>query len=448
MSFCFRFGLALIALQAVAAESGTGPVTFYKDVLPVLQSNCQTCHRPGQAGPMSFLTYESTRPWAKAIREAVVLRKMPPWFADPKVGHFVNDKSLQRRDVDLIAKWVDAGAPAGNPQDAPPATHWPDGWQIQPDVIVEGPTYEVPAHPKNNVVEWVTVVVPSGFKEDTWITSVEIKPEYPAVTHHMCLGFNPHVPDVKYFEPMWKEKPRDAEGSALADKGLTFDGGGGVPRSVNVGEDCYLPGNAATDYRPLHAARLVRAGSDIALNLHYTPNGKAVTDHVRIGFTVAKEPPQRRYVSMLRNGNSDPKVFAIPPRDPNWASPPVEVTFNRDVELVFMMPHMHARGKDMTYTLEYPDGRKEVVLSVPHYDFNWQLGYQTSVAVVKGTKLRVDAHYDNSPNNPGNPNPNRTVYFGEMTWEEMMSPFFAVVVDRDTDPRTILVRPAPRPVAN
>ncbi|MCC6368313.1 MAG: thiol-disulfide isomerase [Bryobacterales bacterium] len=392
---------------------------------------------------MSFLTYETTRPWAKAIKEAVRLRKMPPWFADPKIGHFVNDRSLRQSDVDTLAKWADGGAPRGNPKDAPPPVEWPKGWHIQPDVIVEGPAYGVPANPKNNVVEWITVTVPSGFTTDTWITSVEIRPEYPEVTHHICLGFNPHTPDVKYFVPYWKDKERGEDGSALPNKGPTFTGGGGVKPGLRAAEDCYVPGNVAIDYRPLHAAKLVPAGSDITLNLHYTPNGKAVTDHVRIGFTIAKEAPERRYLSFLRQATTDPKRFAIPPNDPNWACPPVEVTFARNVELVFMMPHMHARGKDMTYTLEYPDGRKEAILHVPRYDFNWQIGYETSIPVPKGTKLRVDAHFDNSVNNPSNPDPNRTVYYGEMTWEEMMAPFFSVVVDRDADPKNILAGPRP-----
>jgi hypothetical protein len=209
--------------------------------------------------------------------------------------------------------------------------------------------------------------------------------------------------------------------------------------------DCYVPGNAAMDYRPLHAAKLIPAGSDILLSLHYTPNGKAVTDHVRIGFTLAKQPPERRYIALTASSTADPKIFAIPPGDSNWESPPAEVTFNRDVELVFMMPHMHSRGKDMTYTLEYPDGRQEKILSVPHYDFNWQLGYETSIQVPKGTRLRINAHFDNSANNPANPNPNRTVYYGEMTWEEMMFGFFSVVVEPDADPKQILVSSARKP---
>jgi hypothetical protein len=429
-----KLALSTLIAAAAARAADAPPVTFNKDVLPILQRNCQTCHRPGQAGPMSFLTYESTRPWAKAIREAVILHKMPPWFADPAAGHFLNDPSLKRSEIDVLTRWADSGAQAGDPKDAPAPSEWPKGWHIQPDVVVKGPAYDVPANPKNNVIEWIVVTVPTGFTKDTWITSVEIKPEFPQVTHHMCVAFVPHKPETQYFQPTWKAKERDETGSALPDKGKTFTGG--------AAEDCYVPGNPAIDYRGLHAAKLVPAGSDIVMNLHYTPNGKALTDHVQIGFTIAKEAPQRRYISLGAASTKDPKLFAIPAGDANWKSPTAEVTFAHDVELVFMLPHMHARGKDMTYTLEYPDGRKEVVLSVPRYDFNWQLGYQTSIQVPKGTKLHVDAHFDNSANNPANPNPNRTVYYGEMTWEEMMLGFFSVVVEPDVDPKSILTKPA------
>jgi len=437
--FC---ALVLMGMAALAADTNTSSpaVTFNKDILPILQRYCQTCHRPGQVAPMSFLTYQSTRPWAKAMKAAVAARKMPPWFADPQVGHFLNDRSLKQSEIDTIAKWADSGAAEVDAKDAPRPVQWPEGWQIQPDIIVKGPTTEVPAHPKNNVIEWTTVTVPSGFKEDTWITSVQIKPEYPAVTHHICLGFNPHTPDVQYFVPEWQDKERGEDGSALPDKGPTF--GRFTGRFRSMAEDCYLPGNIAADYRGVHAAKLVPAGSDITLNLHYTPNGTAVTDHVQIGFTVAKEPPERRYLSLSSSAPTNPKLFAIPPNDPNWQSPPAEATFDQDVELVYLMPHMHVRGKDMTYTLEYPDGRKEVILNVPHYDFNWQLGYDTSIKVPKGTKLHVDAHFDNSPNNKFNPNPNKTVYYGEMTWEEMMFPFFGVVVDKNADPKKVMKRGA------
>jgi hypothetical protein len=424
-----------------AAESPN--VTYNKDVLPILQMHCQTCHRPGQIAPISFLTYQETRPWAKRMKEMVVTRKMPPWFADPQFGHFLNDRSLTQNEINTIVKWANGDALEGDPKDAPPPVKWPEGWQLQPDIVVQGPTFNVPANPQHHVVEWVSVTVPTGFKEDTWITSVQIKPEHPEVTHHICIGFVPHRPNTKYFEPVQLAKPRDEDGSAIPEKGPTFGPPDG--RMGTVPEDCYLPGNRLADYRDFKAAKLVPAGSDITLNLHYTPNGVAVTDHVQLGFTVAKEPPQRRYISMLATAPTDPKIFAIPPHDPNWQSPPGEVTFNEDVELVYMMPHMHFRGKDMKYTLIYPDGRQEVVLNVSHYDFHWQLGYNTIIKVPKGTKLRVDAHFDNSDNNEFNPNPNKTVYYGEMTWEEMMVGFFGIVIDKDADPRKIFVgrRPAP-----
>jgi len=172
-------------MAATVTLAADAPVTFHKDVEPILQRNCQTCHRPGQVAPMSFLTYQNVRPWAKAMKAAVVSRKMPPWFADPQHGPYLNDRSLKQNDIDTIAQWADAGAPEGDAKDAPVAVTWPQGWAIKPDVIVDGPVTDVPASPKNNVVEWITVIMPTGFTKDTWVTSVQIKPEFPAVTHHI-----------------------------------------------------------------------------------------------------------------------------------------------------------------------------------------------------------------------------------------------------------------------
>jgi len=432
------------AMAAEISSPPVTPVTFNKVVLPILQKNCQSCHRPGQIAPMSLLTYQSARPWAKAMKSAVVQRMMPPWFADAQYGHFTNDRSLKPEDIDTIARWADSGALEGDAKDTPPPVEWPaDGWLIRPDLIVQGPVFDVPARPKNNVVEWMWVTVPTGFKKDTWVTAVQIRPEHPEVAHHMCLAFKPHTPDVKYFEAVWQDKSRDEEGSAIPTSGPTFGGRTNLLNGTRGLEDCYLPGMVSDDYSVHNAAKLIPAGWDMMFNLHYTPNGKAVTDHVQVGFTVAKDPPQRQYVSLMTSSVQDPAHFAIPPNDGDWQSPPAEVTFNQDVELVFLMPHMHVRGKDMTYTLEYPDGKKEVVLNVPRYDFNWQLGYDTSIKVPKGTKLHVDAHFDNSINNKFNPNPNRTVYYGEMTWEEMMNPFFGVVVDRNVDPKKIITSRGP-----
>ena len=427
----------------LSAADATAPVTFHKDVLPVLQKNCQSCHRPGQIAPMSFLTYGSTRPWAKAMKVAVATRKMPPWFADPQFSHFANDRSLKPQDIEIISKWADGGALEGNAKDAPAPVEWPaDGWDIQPDLTINGPSTVVPANPKNNVIEWSYITVPSGITEDTWITSMEIRPSEPAVTHHICVMFKPHTPDVKYNQPVWAARPRDEQGRALASAAGV--NGRGIPESVTAGtngiEGCYVPGQRTQDYRLHGAAKLLRAGTDIVFQVHYTPNGTEVTDRPRIGFTVAKTAPEHVYVSFGMSAPSDAKNFAIPPNEANWNSPPAVATFDEDVQLVYMFPHMHVRGKDMTYRLIYPDGRTETILSVPRYDFNWQLAYDlaTPIRVPKGTKLEVTAHYDNSVNNKFNPDPNATVYYGDMTWEEMMYPFFSVVVDKGVNPGKIL----------
>jgi hypothetical protein len=448
----FVVGGFLMGVVTLAAETGSpASVTFNKDVLPILQKNCQMCHRPGQIAPMQFLTYQSTRPWAKAMKAAVAGRKMPPWFADPKYGHFSNDRALKQKDIDTIVAWADGGAKEGDAKDAPPAVQWPaDGWLVQPDYVVKGPSYDVPA---KGVLEWTNVVVPSGLTKDTWITSLEIKPSALAATHHICISFIKHMPGVKYGEPVWVDKERDENGNAIPRaKGVKnpLPGVAGVAATereliearFNPGgvEGCYVPGLQLTDYRVFNAGKLVPANTDIVFQLHYTPTGTPVTDRPEIGFTIAKQPPQRRYISYNTQPSigTDGEAFRIPPNDGNWPSPPAEVFFNQDVELVWMMPHMHLRGKDMTYNLEYPTGEKQIVLSVPHYDFNWQLGYDTDVKVPKGSRMTVNAHFDNSANNKFNPAPDRPVFYGDQTWEEMMAPFFGIVVDVNQDPEKVV----------
>ncbi|HKE83815.1 MAG TPA: hypothetical protein VKB50_08680 [Vicinamibacterales bacterium] len=447
-----RYSVAacVIAIVSVAAWStrtsgADTPVTFNRDVLPILQKNCQSCHRPGQIAPMSLLTFRDARPWARSMKTKVESRQMPPWFADPKHGQFANDRSLSQRDIDVISRWADSGALEGDPKDAPPAIEWPaDGWQIKPDIVVRGPEFRVPAHTKNDVVEWITYTIPSGFTKDTWITSLEIKPSVIAVTHHICFTFQAHRPTTKYYVANWSESQRDDEGTAINNStpGIRPAPGAASGRQagtdVGGGFNCYVPGRVADDYRPFGAGKLIPAGSDISFQVHYTPIGKEVVDRPLIGFTVAEQAPAKRWMSYgIVGGGPD---FAIPPNEPNYKSPPFDLEFTADAELVELMPHMHVRGKDMTYHLVYPDGRDEIVLSVPKYDFNWQLLYQPTkpLRVPKGTKMYVDAHYDNSASNRANPNPNRTVHLGRMTWEEMMAPFFGVLIDATTDPNSVI----------
>jgi hypothetical protein len=466
----FAAALLMLAVAPGGMHAQSPAVTFNKDVLPVLQKNCQNCHRPGQIAPMSLLTYTDARPWAKAMKNAVVSKTMPPWFADPQYGHFSNDRRLKQAEIDAISKWADAGAPEGNVKDAPSPIQWPEnGWQIKPDYIVDGPKYEVPA---KGVVEWTWYVVPGGFTKDTWVTSIEVLPSQLAVTHHVCLSYVQHTPDIEYFKPVLpRQIQRDENGNEIRARGGARGGspagnatggqrGGatGVAAAVPGGsvlaaifgrsagtaliEECYEPGRAPADFRPYNAAKLIPAGTDIAVNVHYTPNGKPVTDHVRIGFTIAKETPKRRYIAMSSTSPSGPDQFAIPPNHPNWEAPPAVVTFNQDVELVGLMPHMHVRGKAARFDMEYPDGKKETILNVPRYDFNWQLWYDTSIKVPKGATMRVYAWYDNSANNKFNPNPNATVFYGDQTWEEMHFPSYGLVLnDLSLDPRTVIRGP-------
>ena len=459
-----RFCLALFTVFGGTAMLGNaadvpGPVTFDRDVLPILQKNCQSCHRPGNIAPMSFLTYESTRPWAKAMKAAVLTRKMPPWFADPQFGHFANDPSLKPSDIETISNWANNGAPEGDAKDAPPPIQWPgNGWIAKPDVILKGLPYTVPAAPRNNVIEWMTLTTPTGFTKDTWVTSVEIKPSELGVTHHICISFVPHRPNATYNTMLWVDKQRDDAGVQVPPSERKFAiptaDGKGIPLAsrplpagadgasgLGIGFTCYVPGRSLSDFRPLNAGVLVPAGYDVSWTIHYTPNGTELTDRPEVGLTIVSEPPKRLLVESA--GGTDPAKFAIPPNDSNYGPEPAVVTFLEDVDLVWMSPHMHLRGKDMKYTLVMPDGKEQVILNVPRYDFNWQLGYELTqpLTIPKGSKLIVSGHYDNSPNNKFNPDPARIVYQGNMTWEEMFTPFFAVIVDRDADRTKLFTAP-------
>ena len=423
--------LLIVSVVLPVAAMAASNVTFNKDVLPVLQNNCQSCHRTGEVAPMSFLTYESTRPWAKAIKAAVVAKKMPPWFADPRYGHFSNAPGLTAADIDTLSAWADNGSPEGNAKDKPAPKQWLEGWSIKPDVVVQlQEPFQVPA---KGIIELTNIIVPSGFTKDTWITSLEIRPTDPAVVHHVVVSFRPHNPNVKYGVQEAPAKPRDENGDQINRRKASDEIvrlGRQNPSGAGL-EAVYVPGGQpAVDYRLYDAAKLIPAGSDVIIGMHYTPNGKATTDQTRVGFTLAKEEPRHRFLTVLPMPLTDEDHFTIPPNDPNWESRS-EVVFNQDAKLVWFMPHMHLRGKDMTYKLFYPNGETETVLSVPHYNFDWQLGYivEKPIMVPKGTKLQATAHYDNSANNPFNPNPNKPVWWGDQTWEEMMVPWFGLVVD-------------------
>jgi len=406
--------VGLLFACASTAATNPSPVTFTKDVAPVLQNNCQGCHRPGEAAPFSLLTYEQARPWAKAMKEAVLLKKMPPWFADAHYGKFSNDRSLTQKEIDTLVAWSDAGAPQGDPKDMPPPASFVEGWRIpKPDVVFEMPnTFEVPAA---GTVEYQYIVVPSGFSEDKWVRFSEARPGNRQLVHHIIAFIR--EPGSKWLKgaqpcvPFVPKKNKDGEKDE-----------GGRAGDFLAG---YAPGTMPVELAP-GQAKLVKAGSDIVFQMHYTANGHAGIDRSKVGVVFATEPPKER-VFTLAAGKGD---FKIPPGDPNYKVDS-EFEMGTQVKLIGMLPHMHLRGKDFEYRVVYPTGEKETILSVPHYSFSWQLSYYPvkPIVLTKGTKIECTAHYDNSPNNPSNPDATKEVTWGDQSWDEMMLGFFDVAFD-------------------
>jgi hypothetical protein len=417
---------SLFAGLAVSAVAFAAPApTFYKDVLPVLENNCQGCHRPGEPGPMSFMSYDSTRPWAKAIKQVVVSKKMPPWFADPAHGKFVNDRSLSAADIATLVSWVDAGAKAGNPKDAPKPMTFADGWAIgQPDKIIEIPT--AISIPTSGVMDYQYVIVHTGFTEDKYVQFAEARPTDREHCHHI-LSFIREPGN-----PWFKDEPI----------GVAFipskDGKGGGGFGDNLAG--YAPGMVPEMLKP-GQAKLVKAGSDLVFQLHYTTDGKVGSDKTRVGLVFSKTTPTERVVSMAA---TNPK-FAIPPGDANYRVD-AQFKFQDNAELVMMLPHMHLRGKDFEFRLTSPDGKKETLLTVPHYSFAWQLSYYLAEPkmIPAGTVMECTAHFDNSANNPANPDPSKEIHFGEQSWDEMMFGFFDVAIPLNKNPMDIMRPKAPK----
>jgi len=431
-------------LMGMAATSDTTPaasttVTFNKDVLPILQNNCQVCHRAGEVAPMAFGSYQETRPWAMAIKSAVLSKKMPPWFADPRYNHFSNERKLTPQQIKTLVSWADNGAPEGDVKDRPAPVQFVDGWNIgKPDMVIEMPTaFPVPAE---GTVDYQYIVIPGNFKQDTWVTAAEVRPGNRAVVHHVIAFIRPPgskwmkdaQPGIPYVpKKEKKEAQANPEGQQQGERPKGRQREGGITDAENL--TGYAPGLQPLVLRD--SAKLVRAGSDIVLQLHYTANGNAGSDQTRIGLVFAKTPPKYRNVTLL----APTRDFAIPPNADNYEVKS-QVLLKDTVTLVDMMPHMHFRGKDFLYKITYPNGETQTLLSVPKYDFNWQLGYTLDKPLVipKGSRIECTAHYDNSPNNPYNPDPTKEVKWGDQTWEEMMIGWFSVAVDPKVDAASLV----------
>ncbi len=362
-----------------------------------------------------MLTYEQTRPWAAAMKEAVRSRKMPPWFADPRYGNFSNGRPLTQAEIDTITAWVDAKAPQGDPKDMPPPVSWVEGWQIgTPDQVFQLPVaFDVPAA---GVIDYQHVIVSTGFTEDKWVTAAEVRPTDRAVVHHI-IAF---VRDPK--SSWFRGQPVGQFFIAPQVKTTDQPDTSALPSDFLVG---YAPGQPAEILRP-GQAKLIKAGSDIVFQVHYTPNGKPTRDQTRLEVIFAKEPPKERVLTLSATNGT----FKIPPGDPDYR---VDASFEvgTQVKLSGLHPHMHGRGKDFEYRLAFPTNETQVILSVPNYNWHWQNWYtfEEPIVLPKGTKIECTAHFDNSPNNPDNADPTKTVTWGEQTWDEMMVGFFNLVFD-------------------
>jgi hypothetical protein len=392
----FLSGGLLAAVLVVPATAAAQTPTFAKDVAPIFYAKCVECHRPTMFAPMSLVSYEDARPWARAIRTRVAARTMPPWGADTPHGEFKNDPRLSEKEIATILAWVDGGAPKGRDADLPTPPKFADGWSIgQPDLVfaMKEP-FQIPA---TGTVDYQYIRIPTGLTEDRWLQAIEIKPQARAQVHHV-IAFT--VPAGSPVGAQSVLGPGNIGGVTPNKPGMVFEKGVG---------------------------RLLAANSDIVLQMHYTTNGQATTDLTQVGVVFAKEPPQWQQ----RGGSVMNLGFKIPA-----GAPAHEVRAERvlaaDTLITSFTPHMHMRGKAMTYAAKYPDGRTETLLSVPKYDFNWQITYQLKEAkrFPKGTVIEVVAHFDNSPQNKFNPDHTQDVTWGDQTWEEMMIGFFGTIVER------------------
>jgi hypothetical protein len=405
--------------SARQAVTPGGTMTFYKDVLPILQTHCQSCHRPGEIGPMPLMTYEQTRRWSRAIQQAVETKKMPPWFADPRYGRFANDPSLSTEEIETLARWTEENAPAGNAGDAPPARQWTTGWDIpMPDAVVRMPK---PALlPARGDVEYTYEIVPTNFTEDKWVRTSEIRPLRHENVHHAVVYVRP--PDSQWLRHAPVGVPFTA--STLTDEQDRRDAEFTTSDILLV----YAPGNSP-DQWPEGMAKFVPRGSDLVFQMHYVTRGHKVADQTSIGLIFAKQAPKQRGLT-LQLANSR---FIIPPGVDDYR---VEVhgTLPNDALLLSFFPHMHLRGKRFEYNIVHSDHRTETLLRV-NYDFYWQLSYRlASPRFLKaGTELQAVGTYDNSRKNPHNPDPDTAVHWGDQTYDEMMVGFFDIAVPAGLD---------------
>lgn len=443
------FILLLSMLSACGQDVGTASgsaktdnaLTFSRHIAGIFYRHCADCHRPNGIAPFSVLTYNDVRPWLQTIREKVAVREMPPWHADPRFGEFINDARLQQEEIDMIVSWIEQGAAEGSREDLPPLPAVVPEWKIGvPDKIFTMSEDFViqPGSPDS----YVYYTIPTRFKEDTWIQAAEIHPGNFRVVHHVIAhvlspramakakqGGGGETTDAEQIFYRQGTLARVKIDAPVIDDGASAANGGASFKRHSGDEDIdgfsmllasYAPGKAP-DVFPDGMAKKIPAGSVIVLQLHYSSFrgllGTPEKDRSSLGLVFAKKPPAKRVMTLTVPNH----YFNIPPGAENHEVTAAYV-FDKDVELINFMPHMHLRGKDMRYEAVYPDSKRETLLAVPAFNFNWQTIYllKKPLPIPKGTRLIVTAHFDNSTRNKYNPDASATVRWGDPTEDEMM----------------------------
>ncbi|SPF50601.1 conserved exported hypothetical protein [Candidatus Sulfopaludibacter sp. SbA4] len=423
--------MRVLLLGLTTASITIAAPSFTKDVAPIFYKSCVSCHRPGEIAPMSLLEYKTVRPWAKSIRDAVVRRQMPPWFADPRYGHFSNDPRLSEREIETVKAWVDGGAAEGNPADLPAPPAFADGWRYgKPDLVIDiGQDFPVPAGRDL----YADFVVPTNLTEGKWIRAAQVLPGNRKLVHHAHVyamagegrsvagTTTANAPKLGDFLEVENGLSRVRNDAPVINDACAGDGG--LPNLAGFEEGSLatmLPGKPPDLYDVFgdgSTAKYLPAGARLRFQIHYAKVDQADTDRTRVGLYLAAKPP----VNPLKRVDLRNRFFLIPA-----GASQHEVKRCYDVEqdkwLVAITPHMHYRGKDATYELVHAGGRREILLAVPQYNFDWQLQYrfQDPVLMEKGSRMVVTFHYDNSPNNRANPDPAKAVRWGDRSEDEMM----------------------------
>jgi hypothetical protein len=414
---------------STVAGAANKPATFAKDIAPIFQEKCQDCHRKDSMAPMSLVTYEETRPWARSIKERVVTHQMPPWHLDKTVGiqHFQNDRSLTDEQVETIARWVDAGAPQGDAKDMPPPKQWPDDntWALQkvfgrpPDMIVKSDPYTMPAVSQD---QWWKPTADLGITEPRWVRAVEMRPGTPAgrkITHHALA----HL----------MQNETDPAAKAAADDGT---GGGAATQGGVLME--WAVGKTGDIYRP-NTGKLLLPGAKIWWDIHYHAVGETIRDHVELAvwlYPKDETPKYRTYLTLFgatsNNGGSPLDI------QPNTIKETQGFhVLKAPAILGNFQPHMHLRGKAMALEAILPDGTTQMISYVDHFNFNWMNNYiytdDAAPVLPKGTIIHVTAWHDNTTANRNNPDPNQWVGWGDRTVDEMAHAWVNVTYISDDD---------------